>query len=164
VDRMSRTDRLRHMHERRLSWQPIPRCSCGRVLSALSKEGVGPCERCLTLCGDLQVDTKAVVTAAFQNAVRDRTQLVERALAAPSIWDARLQPAELAAHVVSSSALGQRGWWALRVTPSFGADVERFALVDSALGESVRVVLAGVAPVARVCDVRTGRTLIVEAA
>jgi hypothetical protein len=134
------------------------------VLSALSKDGAAPCERCLTLGGDLEVDTTAVVTAAFQQAVRDRAHLVEQALAAPSIWDARLQPAELTAHVVSSSALGQRGWWALRVTPSFGADVERFALVDSALAESVRVVLAGVAPVARVCDVRTGRTLIVEAA
>jgi hypothetical protein len=125
---------------------------------------MAPCERCLTLRGDLQVDTKAVVTAAFQDAVRDRTLMVDRALAVPSIWDARLQRAELAAHVVSSSAPGQRGWWALRVTPSFGADVERFALVDSALAETVRIVLAGVAPVARVCDVRTGRTLIVEAA
>jgi hypothetical protein len=161
---MSRTERLRHMHERRLSWQPIPRCSCGRVLSALGTAGVGPCERCLTVQGDLQVDTKEAVTAAFQRAVQDGTELVEHALAAPSIWDGRLQRAEISAHVVSSSAPGQRGWWALRVTPSFGADAERFALVDSAMGESVRVVLAGVAPVARVCDVRTGRTLIVEVA
>src|SRR5205085_8376299 len=123
-----------------------------------NKDGLGPCERCLTIRGELAVDTPPVVTAAFQHAARDGSQLVEHTLAAPSIWDSRLRPTEVSAHVVSSSAPGQRGWWALRVTPSFGADAERFALVESALAESVRIIMAGVAPVARVCDVRTGRT------
>lgn len=164
MDRVTRTDRLKRMHERRLSWQPIPRCSCGRVLSSLNKNGVAPCERCLTIGGDLVVDTTAVVTAAFQLASHDGAQLVQDALVEPSIWDDRLRRMELSARVVSTSARGQRGWWALRVAPGFGSDAERFALVASALAEGVRIVLAGVAPVARVSDVRTGRTLIVEAA
>ena len=161
---MSRTERLKSMHERRMSWQPIPHCSCGRVLSSLTKDGVGQCERCLTIGGDLQVDSSAVVTAAFQHAIGNPAELVEHALAAPSIWDPRLHRGDVSARVVSTSARGQRGWWALRVMPSFGADAERFALVASALDESVHVILAGVSPIARVCDVRTGRTLIVEAA
>jgi hypothetical protein len=65
---------------------------------------------------------------------------------------------------VSASARGQRGWSVLRLTPSFGADVELFGSARSAVGQCVRVVLAGVAGTARVSDVRTGRTLVLEAA
>src|SRR5829696_5490747 len=135
VRHMSRTERLRHMHERRLLWQPIPRCaSCGRVLSVLTADGVSPCERCLTADGVLTVDSPATVTAAFQTAVADIEQVVERIRAERSIWDSRLRDCDISARVVSGSARGQRGWSVLRLTPSFGADVELFALVNSAIG------------------------------
>jgi len=45
-----------------------------------------------------------------------------------------------------------------------GADTERFALAESAVGEGVRVVLAAVAPSARVVDLRNVRTLVLTAA
>ena len=162
---MSRAERLRDMIERRRQWQTVPHCSCGRVLPLLGKDGLAPCERCLTLSGDVTVDAPAAVTTAFQRAVRmSSEELIDEALAMPSIWDERLSARPLTARVVSASANGQRGWWVLRLTPSFGADAERFSLATSAVHESVRVVLAGVAPDARVRDVRTGRTLIIAAA
>jgi len=153
------------MHERRLSWQPVPRCTrCGRILATVS---AGPadaaCERCLTVKGDLTPDTPAMVTAAFQAAVAKSEDLVAQVREAPSIWDARLGDGQIATHVVSSSARGQRSWSVLRITPSFGADVEVFALADSAIAQAVRVVLAGVSTSVRVSDVRTGRTLVVDA-
>jgi hypothetical protein len=52
----------------------------------------------------------------------------------------------------------------LRLSPTFGADAERFASAASAVGEAVRVVLAAVSPSARVVDLRSGRTLVVTAA
>ena len=162
---MSRTERLRHMHERRALWQPIPRCvSCGRILSTLPVDGVSPCERCLAVDGMLQADSPAAVTAAFRSAAEHIEELVEETRAELSIWDHRLRDRDLSARVVSSSARGQRGWSVLRVAPSFGAKVELFALANSAIGTGVRVVLAEVAPLTRVYDVRTGRTLILQAA
>ena len=163
---MSRTERLRQMHERRLLWQPIPRCgSCGRVLSVLpTGEEVAPCERCLIADGVLSVDSPASVTAAFQSAARCIEQVVEQTRGEASIWDSRLGNREISARVMSGSATGQRGWAVLRLTPSFGAKVEQYARVETAVREGVRVVLAGVAGSARICDVRTGRTLVLHAA
>jgi hypothetical protein len=153
------------MHERRLRWKPVPRCvECGRVLTALSDEGVAACERCLTIRGEIVPDTPAKVAAAFQAAVVDADRLVLQTRAVASIWDVRLGPGPVNARIVSGSARGSRGWSVLRLTPSFGADVEVFALATSAIGEAVRVVLAGVAPNVRVTDVRSGRTLVVTAA
>jgi len=122
------------------------------------------CERCLTVKGDLTPDTPAMVTAAFQAAVARIDGLAEETRAVATIWDTRLSDGQVAAHVVSSSARGQRGWSVLRVAPSFGADAELYALADSAIAEAVRVVLAGIASSARVSDVRTGRTLVIDAA
>ena len=131
------------MHERRLLWAPVPRCPrCGRILATLVPGIDVSCERCLTVKGDITPDTPAMVTTAFQ----------------------RLGEGQVNAHVVSSSARGQRGWSVLRITPSFGADVELFALAGSAIPEAVRVVLAGISTTARVSDVRTGRTLVIDAA
>ena len=162
---MSRTERLRLMHERRALWQPIPRCaSCGRVLSLVTPDGVAPCERCLTIEGVVTADSAAAVTLAFQAAVQGIEQLVEQVRAERSIWDARLRDRQVAARVVSSAARGQKGWSVLRLAPSFGVEVEPYALTSSAIGTAVRVVLAGVSPSPRVCDVRTGRTLILQAA
>ena len=37
---MSRTERLRHMHERRLLWKPVPHCdTCGRALTGGERHG-----------------------------------------------------------------------------------------------------------------------------
>lgn len=153
------------MHERRALWQPIPRCvTCGRILSILPVDGVSPCERCLSVDGVLHADSPGVVTAAFHSSAQHIDELVDETRAEASIWDHRLRDRRLSARVVSSAARGQRGWSVLRVAPSFGAKVEQFALANSAIGTGVRVVLAGVAPLTRVYDVRTGRTLILEAA
>jgi hypothetical protein len=161
----SRNERLKQMHERRLLWKPIPRCAeCGRTLTAMVI-GSAPCERCLTVAGDVVADTTASVAAAFAAAVSDPQQLVERTRAIPSIWDARLRPGGVTARIASGSVRGQqRGWSVLRLAPAFGADTERFALAESAVGEGVRVVLAAVAPSARVVDLRNGRTLVLTAA
>jgi hypothetical protein len=161
---MSRNDRLKQMHERRLLWKPIPRCAhCGRALTAMVI-GSAPCERCMTVAGDLVADTSATVAATFAAAVSDPDALVERTRAAPSIWDARLRPGGVTARIASGSVRGQqRGWSVLRLAPTFGADTERFALAASAVGEAVRVVLAGVGPSARVVDLRNGRTLVLTA-
>ena len=139
---MSRAERLRQMHERRLLWKPVPRCvTCGRIMTALSDDGVADsCERCFTLRGKVVADTSASVAAAFQAAVEDADCLVEQTRAAPSIWDARLRPGQVTVRIVSGSARGARGWSVLRLTPSFGSDVEVFALASSAIGEAVRVV------------------------
>jgi hypothetical protein len=162
---MSRTERLREMHERRRLWTPVPRCvQCRRTLSAVVLDGVAPCERCLTVSGEMVPDSTPVVTAAFRAAVHDADGLARETRACPSIWDARLRPVPVQALLVSSAARGRRGWSVLRLTPSFGADVELFALAATAIGEAVRVVLADVASTARVSDVRTGRTLVVSAA
>jgi hypothetical protein len=162
---MSRTDRLRDMHERRLQWQPIPRCArCRRILVMLGSGREVPCERCLTVSGELTPDTPAMVTAAFQGAVARIDDLAEETRAIPSIWDARLGDGQVAAHVVSSAARGQRSWSVLRLAPSFGADAEVYALAESAIAEGVRVVLAGIASSVRVSDVRTGRTLVIDGA
>ena len=162
---MSRTERLRHMHERRLLWKPVPHCdTCGRALTAVSDMGTAPCERCLTVAGEVVADTPALVAAAFQAASLDPDLLVEQTRTVPSIWDVRLRTGTVETRVVSSSARGQRGWAVLRLTPAFGADVEVYALASSAIAEAVRVVLAAVDTTARVVDVRTGRTLIVTAA
>jgi hypothetical protein len=153
------------MHERRLLWAPVPRCPrCGRILATLVPGIDASCERCLTVKGDLTPDTPAMVTTAFQAAVAHTEDLVEQTRASASIWDGRLGEGQVNAHVVSSSARGQRGWSVLRITPSFGADVELFALAGSAIPEAVRVVLAGISTTARVSDVRTGRTLVIDAA
>jgi hypothetical protein len=133
------------------------------VLSAVVSDGVAPCEGCLTRRGEVAADSASTVTAAFQIAAADDVVLVQQTRAVPSIWDDRLRPVPVHARIVSSSARGQRGWAVLRLTPSFGADVEQFALAKSAVGEGVRVVLANVASTARVVDVRTGRTLILTA-
>jgi hypothetical protein len=153
------------MHERRALWQPIPRCTrCRRILVVLGRGTEVSCERCLTVKGELTPDTPAMVTAAFQAAVARIDELAEETRAVPSIWDSRLSDGQVSAHVVSSSARGQRSWSVLRLAPSFGADVEVYSLADSAIAEAVRVVLAGIAVSARVSDVRTGRTLVVDAA
>jgi hypothetical protein len=153
------------MHERRLLWQPIPRCTrCRRILVVLGGGTEVACERCLTVKGDLTPDTPTMVTAAFQAAVARIDELAQETRSLPSIWDARLGDGQVAAHVVSSSARGQRGWSVLRLAPSFGADAEVYALAESAIAEAVRVVLAGIATSARVSDVRTGRTLVIDAA
>ncbi len=160
----SRTERLRQMHERRLLWKPIPRCAeCGRALTTVV-EGRAPCERCLTVAGTVVADTSAAVAATFAAAVADPELLVEQTRAIPSIWDARLRPGGVTVRVASGSARGQRGWSVLSLAPAFGADTERFAVAASAVGEAVRVVLAAVAPSARVVDLRNGRTLVVTAA
>jgi hypothetical protein len=161
---MSRTERMRHMHERRLLWRPIPRCTtCDRILSVLTDDGVASaCERCSTVSGDLTADTPATVGAVFRTAVDDVGRVVEQVRAESSIWDSRLRDRELSARIVSAAARGQRGWAVLRLTPGFGGQVQLFAKASSAVGESVRVVLAGVADTARVSDVRTGRTLVVD--
>jgi hypothetical protein len=160
----SRNERLKQMHERRLLWKPIPRCAqCGRALTAVV-EGPAPCERCLTVAGTMVADTAAAVAATFAAAVADPELLVEQTRAIPSIWDARLRPGGVTLRVASGSAQGQRGWSVLRLAPAFGADTERFAVAASAVGEAVRVVLAAVAPSARVVDLRNGRTLVVTAA
>lgn len=152
------------MHERRATWQPVPRCPrCKRILVTLSSGNGVQCERCLTVKGDITPDTPAMVTAAFQAAVARPDDLAVQTRAVGSIWDARLGEGNVVAHVVSSSARGQRSWSVLRLSPSFGADAEVFALADSAIAEAVRVVLAGIAPSARVADVRTGRTLVIDA-
>ena len=162
---MSRTERLRLMHERRALWQPIPRCTtCGRVLSVLNVDGNSPCERCLTIAGVVTADSPATVTSAFQAAVRDIGEVVEQTRAVRSIWDPRLRDREISARVVSTSARGQKGWSVLRLAPTFGERVEPFALTSSAIGMAVRVVLAGVSASPRVCDLRSGRTLILDAA
>jgi hypothetical protein len=162
---MSRTERLRLMHERRALWQPIPRCAtCGRVLSVLTPDGDSPCERCLTIAGVVTADSPAVVTSVFQAAVRGIEEMVEQTRAERSIWDPRLQDREISARVVSSSARGQKGWSVLQLAPTFGEKVERFALTSSAIAMAVRVVLAGVSASPRVSDLRTGRTLILDAA
>jgi hypothetical protein len=151
---MSRADRLKAMHERRRRWRPIPRCRvCDRVLAVRRPDGSSPCERCLTVGGDIVADTPAAVVAAFQAAVD----------ATASVWDPRLLPKEISVRVASGTARPPRGWAVLRLMPAFGLDLEKFALVESATNEAVRVVLAGVAPSARVTDVRTGRTLVVSA-
>jgi len=154
------------MHERRRLWQPIPRCgSCGRVLSALpTGEDVPPCERCLIANGVLSVDSSASVTAAFQKAARCIEQVVEQTRGDASIWDSRLRNHKISARVMSGPPRGQRGWSVLRLTPSFGAKVEQYALVEPAVREGVRVVLAGVGDSARICDVRTGRRLVLHVA
>jgi hypothetical protein len=164
VRRMSRTERVRHMHERRVRWQPIPRCApCGRALSVLTLDGVSPYERS-TVDGVLSADSPVTVTAAFHTAARGIEQRVEQIRPEPSIWDLRLRDYDISALVVAASARGQRGWSVLRLTPSFGARVELFALARSAIGSGVRVVLAGVAPSTGVYDVRIGRTLILDVA
>jgi hypothetical protein len=161
---MNRSERLKQMHERRLLWKPIPRCArCGRALTAMVI-GSAPCERCLTVAGDLVADSCATVAATFGAAVSDPDLLVERTRAIPSIWDPRLRPGRVTARIVSGSVRGQqRGWSVLRLAPAFGADTERFALAASAVGEGVRVVLAAVAHSARVVDLRNGRTLVLTA-
>jgi hypothetical protein len=152
------------MHERRLQWQPVPRCArCGRILVVPGAGSDGSCERCRTVKGELTADTPAVVTTAFQAAVARTDELVGTVRAAASIWDSRLGDGQVSAHVVSSSARGQRSWSVLRLSPSFGADAEVYALAESAIAEAIRVVLAGVASSARVSDVRTGRTLVIDA-
>jgi hypothetical protein len=161
---MSRNERLKLMHERRLLWKPIPRCAqCGRALTAVV-DGPAPCERCLTVAGTIVADTATAVAAAFAAAVADPQRLVEQTRAIPSIWDARLRPGGVAVRVASGTARGQRGWSVLRLAPAFGADTERYASAASAVGEAVRVVLAAVASSARVVDLRNGRTLVVTAA
>jgi hypothetical protein len=118
----------------------------------------------MTMAGDVVADTSATVAATFAAAVADPDQLVERTRAVPSIWDARLRPGSVTARIASGSVRGQqRGWSVLRLAPAFGADTERFALAESAVGEAVRVVLAGVGPSARVVDLRNGRTLVLTA-
>jgi hypothetical protein len=160
---MSRNERLKQMHERRLLWKPIPRCAeCGRALTAVL-DGPAPCERCLTVAGTMVADTTAAVGVTFAAAVADPGRLVEQTRAIPSIWDARLRPGGVTVRVASGSAPGQRGWSVLRLAPAFGGDTERFAVAASAVGEAVRVVLAAVAPTARVVDLRNGRTLVVTA-
>jgi hypothetical protein len=161
---MSRTDRLKAMHDRRLRWQPIPRCRvCGRVLAVRQPDGSAPCERCLTVDGEIVADTTAAVAAAFEAAAADPEALTAHVRSSTSVWDARLQAKVVSCRVASGTGRRARGWAVLRVTPGFGLDVERFALVESATAEAVRVVLAGVAASARVTDVRTGRTLVVSA-
>jgi hypothetical protein len=131
----------------------------------LTEEGVvSACERCSTLSGALKPDTPAVVGVVFRMAADDIGRAVEQTRAESSIWDARLRDREILARIVSASARGQRGWSVLRLTPSFGAQVELFVSARSAVGQSVRVVLAGVASTVRVSDVRTGRTLVLDAA
>jgi hypothetical protein len=161
---MSRADRLKAMHERRRRWRPIPRCRvCDRVLAVRRPDGSSPCERCLTVGGDIVADTPAAVVAAFQAAVDAPAELTARVRATASVWDPRLLPKEISVRVASGTARPPRGWAVLRLMPAFGLDLEKFALVESATNEAVRVVLAGVAPSARVTDVRTGRTLVVSA-
>ena len=161
---MSRNERLKQMHERRLLWKPIPRCAeCGRALTAVV-DGPAPCECCLTLAGTMVADGEAAVAATFAAAAADPQLLVEQTRAIPSIWDARLRPGAVTVRVASGTARGQRGWSVLRLAPAFGADSERFASATSAVGEAVRVVLAGVSPSVRVVDLRNGRTLVVTAA
>ena len=79
-----------------------------------------------------------------------------------SIWDSRLQNHNISARLMSSSPRGQRGWSVVRLIPSFRANVD--ACVEPAVREGVRVVLAGVAGSARICDVRTGETVVLHAA
>ncbi len=161
---MSRNERLKQMHERRLLWKPIPRCAeCGRALTAVV-DGPTPCERCLTVDGTMVADTPAAVAATFTAAIADPQLLVDQTRAIPSIWDARLRPGGVTLRVASGTARGQRGWAVIRLAPAFGADSERFASAASAVGEAVRVVLAAVSPTARVVDLRNGRTLVVTAA
>jgi hypothetical protein len=109
-------------------------------------------------------DGEAAVAATFAAAAADPQLLVEQTRAIPSIWDARLRPGAVTVRIASVTARGQRGWSVLRLAPAFGADSERFASASSAVGEAVRVVLAGVSPSARVVDLRNGRTLVVTAA
>jgi hypothetical protein len=109
---MSRDDRLRLMHERRLVWTPTPRCpECGRAVTAMVVGSV-PCERCLTVAGDMVADTSATVTATSAAAVSDPDLLVERTRAIPSIWNARLRPGGVTARIASGSVQSQpRGWF-----------------------------------------------------
>lgn len=159
-----RSDRLKAMHARRLRWQPIPRCpTCGRVLAVLDADGSSPCERCLTVDGSIVADTPAKVAAAFEAAVADPIELTAQVRASTSVWDGRLQAKDISVRVASGTRRRAGGWAVLRLTPGFGLDAERFSLATSATAEAVRVVLAGVAPSARVTDVRTGRTLVVTA-
>jgi len=112
----------------------------------------------------LSVDSPASVTAAFQNAARCIERVVEQTRGEASIWDSRLQKHNISARLMSGSPMRQRGRSALRLTPSFGAKVEQYACAEPAVREGVRVVLAGVARSARICDARTGRTLVLHAA
>jgi hypothetical protein len=97
-------------------------------------------------------DSVAIVTAAFQVAAADGDRLVQQTQALPSIWDDRLRLVPVHARILSSSRRGQRGWAMLRLTPGFRVDVAQFAVARSGHLRSVRVVLANVAPTARVVD------------